>query len=31
VGSLGLGLVVASVVALAMMAGLALYLTVERK
>jgi hypothetical protein len=31
VGSLGLGLVVASVVALAMMAGLAVYLTVERK
>jgi hypothetical protein len=31
VGSLGLGLVVAIVVALAMMAGLAVYLTVERK
>jgi hypothetical protein len=31
VGSLGVGLVVASAVALAMMAGLAVYLTVERK
>ena len=31
VGSLGLGLMVASAVALAMMAGLAVYLTVERK
>ena len=31
VGSLGLGMLVASVVALAMMAGLAVYLTVERK
>ena len=31
VGSLGLGLVVASAVALATMAGLAVYLTVERK
>ncbi len=31
VASLGLGLLVASVVALAMMAGLAVYLTVERK
>jgi hypothetical protein len=31
VGSLGLGLLVASVVALVMMAGLAVYLTVERK
>lgn len=30
-GSLGLGLVIASAVALAMMAGLAVYLTVERK
>jgi hypothetical protein len=31
VGSLGMGLVVASAVALAMMTGLAVYLTVERK
>ncbi|HXS12077.1 MAG TPA: hypothetical protein VN734_05200 [Acidobacteriaceae bacterium] len=31
VGSLGVGLLVASAVALAMMAGLAVYLTVERK
>jgi hypothetical protein len=31
VGSLGVGLVVASAVALAMMAGLAVYLSVERK
>ena len=31
VGSLGLGMLVASVVALAMMAGLAVYLAVERK
>ena len=31
VGSVGLGLLVASVVALVMMAGLAVYLTVERK
>ena len=31
VGSLGLGLLAASVVALVMMAGLAVYLTVERK
>lgn len=31
VGSLGLGLMVASAVALAMMAGLAVYLTMERK
>jgi hypothetical protein len=31
VGNLGLGLLVASAVALAMMAGLAVYLTVERK
>ncbi len=31
VGSLGVGLVVASAVALAMMAGLAVYLTLERK
>lgn len=31
VGSFGLGLIIASAVALAMMAGLALYLTVERK
>ena len=31
VGRLGLGMLVASVVALAMMAGLAVYLTVERK
>jgi hypothetical protein len=30
-GSLGVGLVTASAVALAMMVGLAVYLTVERK